>query len=123
MLRYKKIAFIMIALISVSLFPWLRDTLTLPAQPADAAVPETISFSLENGFYDHDIEITLSPASLHTRPVEIHYTTDGSTPDASSPLYTEPLSYTAEADVRPVILKAIICNQDQTILGGPYTAT
>ncbi len=113
----------MIALISVSLFP-LRDILTLLyAVYFDAAVPETISFPRKTGFTImtyRDYSVSCFPAH---QPVEIHYTTDGSTPDASSPLYTEPLSYTAEADVRPVILKAIICNQDQTILGGPYTAT
>ena len=44
--------------------------------------PETdglFSFSLENGFYQNDIQVELTLSS-HTDQLEIHYTLDGSTP-------------------------------------------
>ncbi len=45
-----------------------------------------------------------------TEGAEIHYTLDGSKPDASSPLYTEPLSLSANASVRAVAIKSGLLN-------------
>lgn len=46
-----------------------------------------VVFSAESGFYDHNfsLEMTAPEGAV------IHYTTDGSIPDASSEVYTEPL--------------------------------
>ena len=46
-----------------------------------------VTFSHSGGFYPHAFSLQLSaPEGL-----QIHYTTDGSTPSASSPLYQQPL--------------------------------
>lgn len=51
----------------------------------ELAIPE---FSAPSGFYDAPFSLKLS---TETRGAEIHYTLDGSTPDASSPAYAQPL--------------------------------
>ena len=87
--------------------------------------PETdglFSFSLENGFYQNDIQVELTLSS-HTDQLEIHYTLDGSTPTASSPLYTSPLIYNAENAVKNIVIKAIVSDHNQNIISGPYTAS
>ena len=87
--------------------------------------PETdglFSFSLENGFYQNDIQVELTLSS-HTDQLEIHYTLDGSTPTASSPLYTSPLIYNAENVVKNIVIKAIVSDHNQNIISGPYTAS
>ena len=45
----------------------------------------SITSSLPSGFYDHDIDLTLSSLG------EIHYTLDGTTPTRDSPLYSSSL--------------------------------
>lgn len=48
-------------------------------------------FSILPGTYNNDLSITLSTP---TEGATIHYTTDGSMPTISSPVYTAPISIT-----------------------------
>lgn len=59
-------------------------------------------FSVESGFYDDSFELALSTED----DADIYYTLDGSTPDVSSSLYTEPiLIYNKSSD--PNFFRAI----------------
>jgi hypothetical protein len=66
------------------------------------------AFSLASGFYSSSQMVTLSGPAGAT----IHYTTDGSTPDNQSVIYTSPLSITTST-----VLKARVMEQDK--LPGP----
>src|SRR4051794_29266683 len=70
--------------------PLVAVGLALAAAPyADAAPPDVHP---NNGTYASQTPITISFVSAE--PVTIHYTTDGSTPGASSPVYSAPLTFT-----------------------------
>lgn len=88
-----------------------------------ADIDNYFSFSLKNGFYQGDIDVAISLALPHLKNMQIHYTTDGSTPTSASPVYRTSLHFSAEEYPRIITLKAIICGHDGQTLGGPYTAT
>lgn len=69
-------------------------------------------FSLEDYFYNADIAVELKTAS----PAEIYYTQDGSEPDRTSTLYTEPIHYVCETTDFPTAhtLKAKAYYEDGT---------
>ena len=121
MLRHQKIVLILLSFIL--LFAFLTRQNSLPTRIAAVDVTEAFSFSLENGFYQEDIQIAMSLPFPRFRHMEIRYTLDGSTPHADSPLYTAPITCTAEEEIKAVTVKAIVCDRNQQILGGPYTAT
>lgn len=121
MSRHTKITFIFIAFSFLLFFSLFQDSLLTPLVTSD--VDEAFSFSLNNGFYQDDIQVELSLSSPHLKRMQIHYTLDGSTPDVSSPLYTAPLTFPSEDTVKAVTVKAIVCDRNQYIIGGPYTAT
>ncbi len=86
-------------------------------------VDDAFSFSLENGFYEDDIQIELSLSNPYMNRMNIYYTLDGSTPDTSSLLYKEPLLYQASDKVEIVTIRAVVCDKSGLTIGGPYTAT
>jgi sugar lactone lactonase YvrE len=75
------------------------------------------SFSPQAGTYSTDQSVTIICA---TPGVEIHYTTDGSTPTSSSPVYTAPISI--EGNGTNETVKAIATDADVTA-SGTGTAT
>ena len=123
MFRQEKKILIFISLALILLFPFIQSRLQLRTTSITAEVDNSFSFSLENGFYQEDIEVELSLSAPHLRRMEIHYTTDGSTPTSFSPRYTAPLTFPASQTVTPVTVKAIVCDRTQRVIGGPYTAT
>lgn len=69
----------------------------LSATPNGENTPESVRNSVEkpvfsqiSGFYDEDFTLTITAGAGET----IHYTLDGSTPTADSPLYEKPLTIT-----------------------------
>jgi len=117
MFRHTKGTVILVLLSFFLLLFLSRSTL----QSAD--VDSAFSFSPESGFYGEDVLIQLSLTSPRFSQAQIHYTLDGSTPDASSPLYESPLSYPARDTVEAVTVKAVVCDHNSRVIGGPYTAT
>lgn len=117
----KKVTLIFVILISVLLFLFLRKHLRLLLIASD--IDNAFSFSLENGFYENDIQVELSLSPAHLRRMQIHYTLNGSDPDTSSPLYRGPLSFSSEDEIKAVTVKAVVCDKNKYIVGGPYTAT
>ncbi len=95
--------------------------LPLLKNPAD--IDRSLIISPQNGFYSGDMKISLSLPSSWSDRIHIHYTTDGTVPDSDSPLYTEPLFYPAGEEVRAVTIKAVLCDQNHSIIGEPYTAS
>ena len=63
---------------------------------------ESPSFSHESGFYQDDFYLEITAGDGLT----IHYTLDGSVPDASSPVYTQPLLI-SDATSKPNVYSAI----------------
>lgn len=120
MSKHAKATLIFISCILLLCFIYFQTPLYTTHMLPDA--DGLFSFSLENGFYQDDIQIELSLASYRDK-LEIHYTLDGSTPTVSSPLYTSPLLYNAEDTVKNVIIKAIVSDHDQNIVCGPYSAS
>lgn len=121
MSRHKKAVFICIIfslLLFCSLFFGFAGSRLLATD-----IDNSFSFSLENGFYTDDIQIALSVSSPRAKHMQIHYTLDGSTPTAASPLYTQPLTYQAEDDLKVITVRAVVCDSAQRVAGGPYTAT
>lgn len=88
-----------------------------------ADINKAFSFSHANGFYGDELSISMSLSSSHMRRLQIRYTLDGSTPNSFSPLYTKPLTYTAEDELKAITIKAIVCDKNGISVGGPYTAT
>lgn len=121
MSRHEKVTLVFIMLSFIIFFSFFQDSLSTTLLSTD--VEEAFSFSLENGFYQDDIQIGMSLSSRHLKRMQIRYTLDGSTPDASSPLYTAPLFYPAEDTVQVIPVKAIVCDQNGYLIGGPYCAT
>lgn len=119
--KRQKVTLIFVILIFILLFPFFREHLRILFITSD--IDNAFSFSLENGFYEDDIQVEMSLSSAHLRRMHIHYSLDGSVPDTSSPLYCEPLSFSAEDEIKAVTVKAIVCDKNQYVIGGPYTAT
>ena len=88
-----------------------------------ADINKAFSFSHANGFYEDELSISMSLSSPRMRRLQIRYTLDGSTPNSFSPLYTKPLTYTAEDALEVITIKAIVCDKNGISVGGPYTAT
>ena len=63
--------------------------LPTPGEPnaASAAIINKPEFSAEPGFYSQEFDVTITAGE----GAEIHYTTDGSTPTADSPVYKKPI--------------------------------
>lgn len=72
---------------------------------------DTITFSVEGGFYPSSQTLTLGGAS------EIHYTLDGTDPTYSSPLYTAPLTISSTTVVKAA------CFSNTLAAPGVYTKT
>lgn len=86
-------------------------------------VDSAFSFSLDNGFYENDIQVALSLPESYLKHMQIRYTLDGSTPDAASLLYEAPLAFHTEQTIQAITIKAVVCDRQDEIIGGPYTAT
>ncbi|MGN0675177.1 MAG: FN3 associated domain-containing protein [Oscillospiraceae bacterium] len=91
---------------------------TVPAETTSAAqteVPDddekSLQFSHESGFYSDDITLEITGAT----GAKIYYTTDGSVPDETALLYTEPLVLKNKTS-EPNVLSA----QKGTSAGGDY---
>ncbi len=90
---------------------------TIPAEmtavEAEASVNDgkSLQFSCESGFYSDDIKLEITGAS----GTKIYYTTDGSVPDETALLYTEPLVLKNKTS-EPNVLSA----QTGTSAGGDY---
>ncbi len=77
------------------------------------------------GSYSPPLTVTITDATLGAA---IHYTLDGTTPTASSPLYTAPLSLTTCATVQAIAFKigfnhSGIATRDYLVDSGPGTGT
>ena len=73
------------------------------------AAAETLAAPVINGTspFEESTEVSISgPAGA-----EIHYTTDGYMPSASSPLYTEPFTITGSTNVRAIAIKDGVSSQ------------
>ena len=73
------------------------------------AAAETLAAPVINGTspFEESTEVTITgPAGA-----EIHYTTDGYMPSASSPLYTEPFTITGSTNVRAIAIKDGVSSQ------------
>lgn len=122
MIRHKKVSAVIISFILLFLF-FLMQYHTVTPLANSSNITAAFSFSLENGFYQDDIEVELLLTPSYSGQLQIHYTLDGSTPDASSPVYTAPFFWQAEDEIRSVTIKAVVCDQAHEAIGGPYTAT
>ncbi len=122
MIRRKKVSVIIISFISLFFFVLIQYSAITPLTNS-SNIASAFSFSLENGFYEDDIQVELLLTPTYSDQLQIHYTLDGSTPDASSPVYTTPFAYHADDEIQSVTIKAILCNQQLEVVGGPYTAT
>lgn len=71
------------------------------AVPSEPVQMNGVTFSVRGGFYDEPFSLSLTAEN----GCEMHYTTDGSTPTASSPIYTEPLAI-ADRSAEPNHLSA-----------------
>ena len=85
-------------------------------------IDSNFSFSAENGFYTEDLRVSMTLSSPLLSRMRIYYTLDGSTPDSSSTLYTEPLTFSSTSDIQSVNVRAVVCDNDGKIAGGPYNA-
>lgn len=121
--RQKICIVLTLSLITLFSLPVLQAKNQATTDMIAADIESFFSFSLENGFYQGDIDVSLSLALPHLKNIQIHYTTDGSTPTSASPIYRTPLHFSAKEDPRIITLKAIVCGDDEQTLGGPYTAT
>jgi len=74
------------------------------------AAPPTSGISCNNkacssaGWYRGSVKVALSGADGGSGVAAIHYTTDGSTPTAASPLYTAPLTLRASRNVKTLVI-------------------
>lgn len=68
-----------------------------PAQSCEAAPPGDIVFAPGSGTFQGSVTVTLSSAVATS---ELRYTTDHTVPTATSPLYTEPLTFQTSTDLR-----------------------
>lgn len=121
--KIKKTTLLISSLIFLFLFPLFHSKTEAITQTMTADIDSLFSFSLENGFYEDDIEIALSLNVPYYKNMQIHYTTDGSTPTSDSPVYRTPLTFPAGEVPEMITVKAIVCNRDFQTIGGPYTAT
>lgn len=122
-LRRKICIVLTLSLITLFSLPMLQAKNQAATDMLTADIDNYFSFSLKNGFYQGDIDVAISLALPHLKNMQIHYTTDGSTPTSASPVYRTSLHFSAEEEPRIITLKAIICGHDEQTLGGPYTAT
>ncbi len=82
----------------------LRITTTLELEPLMS--PPTLT---TGGFFQGQISVTAG----HTSPLAVlHYTTDGSTPTAASPVYTGPLTLSATTTVKLIATRPGYRNSD-----------
>ncbi|MGN0352285.1 MAG: discoidin domain-containing protein [Roseburia sp.] len=68
----------------------------------EAAKVESPSFSLPGGNYQGEKELTIKS---NTKGVEIHYTTDGSTPNENSPLYIPTIKLSQTTMIKAIAYK------------------
>lgn len=68
-------------------------------QPGTVATPV---FSPASGTYNGSVAVTITSTTANAR---IYYTTDGSTPDESSTLYTSPVNITASCTMKAIAYK------------------
>lgn len=115
----KKILFFM-ALLCLILYPLSKHRLHSLLFQHD--IDNSFSFSEENGFYTKDLQISMTLSNPLFSRMHIYYTLDGSTPDSSSTLYTQPLTFASAEDIRSVNLRAVVCDRDGYTIGGPYNA-
>ena len=120
-IRHKKILITLLSFGLLILFSTTQSPFQTKMRTSN--VDDAFSFSLDNGFYEHDIQVALSLPESYLKQMQIRYTVDGSTPDATSPLYEEPLSFHAEQTAKAITIKAVVCDSQSRITGGPYTAT
>ena len=78
---------------------WAFDCIELSNAPEAPADP---TFSPAGGTYTNSVSVSISCA---TAGAEIHYTTDGTTPDANSPTYSSALTLTHTRTVKAVAIK------------------
>jgi glucosylceramidase len=86
---------------------------TVSPPPAVAATP---TFSPAPGFFTSAQSVTISDA---TSGAAIYYTVDGSTPTASSPKYTAPVSIAASANLKA--MAAATGDSNSSVVSGAYT--
>ncbi|WP_394834334.1 chitobiase/beta-hexosaminidase C-terminal domain-containing protein [Pendulispora rubella] len=98
------------------------DTDTPDARPADdASVAETVAtpeFNPAEGDFAAPQNVAITSA---TAGATIHYTLDGKTPSASSPIYASPLSVATTTTLKAIALKRD--SKDSAIRTGAYTIT
>jgi hypothetical protein len=90
------------------------ETSTAPAQQSFEETDKAVWFSQAAGFYTASLEVELKTAD---GAGEIHYTTDGTIPDETSPVYTEPISIIADSGTFPrtVCVQAVEVYDDGTV--------
>jgi hypothetical protein len=102
-----------------TIYTWTIDTTTPITTPSPAA-----------GTYDNSVSVSLSPSKTAT----IRYTTDGSTPNGSSSIYTSSLTFSVTTTLKyfatdsaghqeSVVTSVYTINHAPTISGTPSAAT
>ncbi|SDX37958.1 chitobiase/beta-hexosaminidase C-terminal domain-containing protein [Paenibacillus sp. CF384] len=95
---------------------WLvADRIVVTASASPAATP---TFGLAAGTYSGTQSVSLSTA---TSGADIRYTTNGSTPTASSTLYTGPVSVSSSMTLKAIAIKSGM--SDSSVASAAYTIT
>ena len=89
-----------------------------PAAGSQVSQPLPPEFSLSNGLYHSEIQVALSTPAAGAL---IRYTTDGSDPDATAPLYSSPIPIPADED--EWVVKAVVESSGGTSRPPPRAAT
>ncbi len=76
------------------------------------------TFGPAPGPYPNSVNVTLAST---TADAEIHYTTDGSTPDMTSTLYAQAIQLTANTTIKAIGIKGGLTSSD--VVTGAYTIT
>ena len=99
------IMIILVIVLFVGYFVWYNFTLY------DRVGFNAVEFSLESGFYDSDIQVSLKKNSILPAQSEVHYTVSGDDPNAKTERYTKPFEFIADNETKVIPLKVVVCSK------------
>jgi hypothetical protein len=110
---------------AIATAPGLSNSQVMKGVYTIAAAAATPTFTPAAGTYGGTQTVTISDATAGTT---IHYTTNGTTPTAASPVYTEPLSVTSTETIEAIAVGSAVGNSAvatavYTIVAAPATPT